>query len=80
MIKRFSSWSILGKYWKKNKKIEKIYKFRLAEQIKKDTAYSSKVASLYYKAPELILGNKRYDESIDIWALGATFASIVLFS
>ena len=28
------------------------------------------VVSRYYRAPELILGTNRYNESIDIWAAG----------
>lgn len=49
----------------------------LAEIIKKNAEYSNKVASLYFKAPELLLGSKFYDEKIDMWAVGATLASIV---
>lgn len=42
------------------------------------------VVTLWYRAPELLLGVKTYSTSIDIWSLGCTFAEMatkeVLFS
>lgn len=32
--------------------------------------YNTRVAALFYKAPELLLGYPYYDYSVDIWALG----------
>jgi len=37
-----------------------------------------RVASRYFKGPELLLDYQYYDYSLDIWSLGATFAGIVL--
>jgi hypothetical protein len=35
---------------------------------------SHEVATRWYKAPELLLGSKRYDEKVDTWALGCVLA------
>ncbi|KAJ6248508.1 casein kinase ii subunit alpha [Anaeramoeba flamelloides] len=39
--------------------------------------YNLKVASRYYKAPELLVGYHRYNYSMDIFALGCTFAGMI---
>ena len=39
--------------------------------------YSVKIASGHYKAPELLVGHGTYDYSVDVWALGALFASML---
>lgn len=36
------------------------------------------ICSRYYRAPELILGEERYDLNIDIWAIGCVIAEMVL--
>ena len=41
----------------------------------KNTPY---VVSRYYRAPELILGSNRYDESIDIWATGCILFELIV--
>ena len=41
--------------------------------------YSVKVASRVFKAPELLLNNRKYDYSMDIWSLGCIFAAIVIY-
>lgn len=38
----------------------------------------TQVCSLYYKPPELLLGQKVYAVPLDIWSLGCTFAEMVL--
>lgn len=38
-----------------------------------------RVASRYFKGPELLLDYNYYDYSLDIWSLGATFAGLVFF-
>jgi serine/threonine protein kinase len=35
--------------------------------------YTNEVMTLYYRPPELILGEKVYSIGVDIWALGCTF-------
>lgn len=42
--------------------------------------YNVRVASRPYKGPELLLGYKRYDYSLDIWSVGCTLGSIVGFT
>lgn len=32
--------------------------------------YTSRVVTLWYRAPELLLGDKKYSNSIDIWSVG----------
>jgi casein kinase II subunit alpha len=55
----------------------KIVDFGLAEFYFPDKDYSSKVASMYYKAPELLLGSVKYDYAVDIWAAGMIIAGMV---
>lgn len=35
------------------------------------------VGSLFYRAPELLLGSKRYGPEVDVWALGCIFHYMV---
>ncbi|KAL7184949.1 hypothetical protein ACSBR2_026985 [Camellia fascicularis] len=37
-----------------------------------------KVASLWYKAPELLLGGQKYSTPVDIWSAGCVFAELVI--
>ena len=39
--------------------------------------YNVRVASRYFKGPELLVDYQYYDYSLDIWSLGCTLASIV---
>mmetsp|Transcript_81369 Transcript_81369/g.94856 ORF Transcript_81369/g.94856 Transcript_81369/m.94856 type:complete len:356 (+) Transcript_81369:41-1108(+) len=39
--------------------------------------YNVRVASRYYKGPELLIGYRLYDYSLDIWSLGCVFAGIL---
>jgi casein kinase II subunit alpha len=39
--------------------------------------YNLRVASRHYKSPELLVGERRYDYSLDIWSLGCTLASMI---
>lgn len=49
----------------------------LAEFYKAGQEFNTKVAALFYKAPELLLGYSYYDYSVDIWALGWVFAELI---
>ena len=42
--------------------------------------FSVRVASRYYKAPELLLGNSNYDERLDSWSAGCVFAGLLFKS
>ncbi|KHJ47515.1 kinase domain protein [Trichuris suis] len=39
--------------------------------------YSSKVVTLWYRAPELLLGEKQYTSYVDIWSMGCVFFEMV---
>mmetsp|Transcript_13243 Transcript_13243/g.19336 ORF Transcript_13243/g.19336 Transcript_13243/m.19336 type:complete len:371 (+) Transcript_13243:1291-2403(+) len=49
----------------------------LAEFYLPDTEYNVRVASRYFKGPELLVNYNFYDYSLDMWSLGATLAGIV---
>lgn len=57
----------------------KISDWGLAEYYLPDTEYNVRVASRHYKGPELLLNNRKYDFSLDIWSLGLVFAGFVIF-
>lgn len=39
--------------------------------------YPTKVGTRHYKAPELLVNYQYYDYSVDMWAFGCTFASLI---
>ena len=49
----------------------------LAEFYKPEQEYNTRVAALFYKAPELILNYPYYDYSVDMWAIGCIFAELI---
>jgi casein kinase II subunit alpha len=49
----------------------------LAEFYHPGTAYNVRVASRYFKGPELLVDLQDYDYSLDMWSLGCMFASMV---
>lgn len=40
-------------------------------------AYTHEVVTLWYRAPEILLGSKLYTTAVDIWSLGVIFAEMV---
>lgn len=58
-------------------KLVKLIDWGLAEFFSLNKNYNVRVSSLFFKAPELLLGYEYYDYSIDIWALGCVFAGII---
>ncbi|CAE1176444.1 CCRK [Acanthosepion pharaonis] len=42
-----------------------------------DRQYSHQVATRWYRAPELLYGAKKYDEGVDIWAVGCIFGELL---
>jgi len=40
--------------------------------------YSNNVVSLWYRAPELLLGSTEYTAAIDVWSLGCIFYELVM--
>lgn len=53
----------------------KICDFGLAKQ--KDQVMTKGVVTLWYRAPELLLGSKGYTEAVDMWAVGCIFAELL---
>ena len=51
-----------------------IIDFGLSEYYFPTNENNPKVASLYYKAPELFIGIHNYHYSLDVWSTGAIFA------
>ncbi|CAO2604352.1 Cyclin-dependent kinase-like 4 [Lemmus lemmus] len=40
-------------------------------------AYTDYVATRWYRAPELLVGDTKYGSSVDIWAIGCVFAELL---
>lgn len=49
----------------------------LADFYKPNKEYNVRVASRYYKGPELLVDDMKYHYSLDIWSTGCTFASMI---
>lgn len=49
----------------------------LAEFYIPNQEYNVRVASRYFKGPELLVDNLLYDYSLDIWSLGCMLAGMV---
>jgi len=49
----------------------------LAEFYFPEKDYNVRVASRYFKSPELLIDYQYYDYSLDIWSLGCTFAGMI---
>jgi casein kinase II subunit alpha len=49
----------------------------LAEFYHPGQAYNVRVASRYYKGPELLINLQKYDYSLDIWSLGCMLAGMI---
>ncbi|XP_003748463.1 glycogen synthase kinase-3 beta-like [Galendromus occidentalis] len=56
----------------------KLCDFGSAKQLKEGEINIAYICSRFYRAPELILGNVKYDCSIDTWAVGCVFAEMFL--
>ena len=51
----------------------------LAEFYHQEQEYNVRVASRYFKGPELLVDMQDYDYSLDLWSLGCMFAGMVVF-
>eukprot|EP01120_Amphizonella_sp_Union-15-10_P004972 TRINITY_DN1571_c0_g3_i1.p1 TRINITY_DN1571_c0_g3~~TRINITY_DN1571_c0_g3_i1.p1 ORF type:complete len:347 (+),score=48.68 TRINITY_DN1571_c0_g3_i1:84-1124(+) len=49
----------------------------LAEFYHKDQEYNVRVASRYFKGPELLVDMQDYDYSLDLWSLGCMFGGLI---
>ena len=62
-----------------NKGTLKLADFGLAKQYDKfRKMYTNKVVTLWYRAPELLLGSRQYNKSIDMWSVGCFFVELFL--
>ena len=43
-----------------------------------EAAYTPKVVTLWYRAPELLLGARRYGAAVDVWSLGCVLGELLL--
>lgn len=41
-----------------------------------DKKHSEEIATLWYKAPEILFGSEEYDQGIDVWAVGCILAEL----
>lgn len=41
-------------------------------------AYTHEVVTLWYRAPEILMGSKHYSTAVDMWSIGCIFAEMVL--
>ena len=59
----------------------KLADFGLAQAFKpdnKDLNMTNRVVTLWYRAPELLLGSRNYKCSVDMWSVGCVFAELLL--
>ncbi|KAK6588911.1 cdc2 kinase [Cryptosporidium xiaoi] len=40
-------------------------------------SYTHEVVTLWYRAPDVLMGSKRYSTSVDIWSIGCIFAEMI---
>lgn len=59
-----------------NRKL-RVIDWGLAEYYIPNKDYNVRVASRYYKGPELLVDDQLYHYSLDIWSLGCTFAAMM---
>ena len=51
--------------------------FGLGRRTRFDSVYTYKVVTLWYRAPELLLGFKSYNHKVDVWSIGCVFAELL---
>ena len=59
------------------KRLIKIIDWGLAEFYLQEKPYNVRVASRYYKPPEILVNYQHYDYSLDMWSFGVMFAGII---
>ena len=40
--------------------------------------YTNEVVTLWYRPPDILLGSKMYDNSVDLWSAGCIFGEMLL--
>jgi serine/threonine protein kinase len=63
-----------------NEGILKVADFGLANFVRsgKKHPLTSRVVTLWYRPPELLLGSTDYDSSVDLWSVGCVFAELLV--
>lgn len=61
-----------------NKGEIKIADFGLARYYSETKYLTDNVVTIWYRAPELLYGNKKYSSKIDMWSIGCIFAELLL--
>ena len=62
----------------KNNEILKLADFGLARAFGIPVKnFTHEVVTLWYRAPDILLGSKNYSTSVDMWSVGCIFAEIV---
>jgi cyclin-dependent kinase-like len=57
--------------------VVKLCDFGFARGIKQTNfQYTDYVSTRWYRAPELLVGDAAYNETVDVWAIGCIFAEI----
>ena len=51
--------------------------FGMARVVQPGARYTERVVTVWYRAPELLLGAKHYTKSIDMWAIGCIFGELL---
>jgi len=57
--------------------IVKVCDFGLARCDNEEPPFTLQISTKWYKALEVLLGEKKYDKKVDIWAMGAILAELV---
>ncbi len=50
---------------------------RVFDKIETDRLYTAQVATRWYRAPELLYCARKYDEGVDLWAVGCIFGELL---
>lgn len=61
-----------------NEGVLKVADFGLANFISCKQPLTSRVVTLWYRPPELLLGSTDYGKSVDLWSVGCVFAELLL--
>lgn len=56
----------------------KLCDFGLSREFKGFGSYSTRVITLWYRPPELLLSTKQYDQSVDVWSAGCIFGELLI--
>ena len=46
--------------------------------LSEDDEYTDKVVTLWYRAPEILFGNRKYGPAVDVWSIGCICLELLL--